>query len=132
MSLSATLNVLRVLIWETFWQAVASRIFWVLLTVTGVCVVFCLGLKGERDPKQNTEFIRPDDPQYDPQKAAKSGVTPITGQISLAFGAIPVPLGRDAEDAVEFMMAGATAVQVGTASYAEVVRLIIGTRFNPS
>src|SRR5437773_9314705 len=102
MSLSAALNVVRVLVWETFWQAIASRVFWVLLAVTAVSVVFCLGLRvtgprGQRDPDQNTEFIRPDDPNFDREKAARAGVVVVEGQISLAFGAIRVPLNRDAE-----------------------------------
>jgi hypothetical protein len=108
MSFPAAVNVLRALIWESFWQAIASRIFWVLLTVTAVCILFCLGLnvtapKGERDPKEPNYFLPRSDPQFDPDKAAKSGVSPIEGQISLAFGTIPVPLGRNPEDAVEFI-----------------------------
>ena len=41
MNVSSGVYVLRWLIVDTFRQALASRIFWIMLTVSGVFILFC-------------------------------------------------------------------------------------------
>src|SRR6266850_2428621 len=96
MTLPAAINVVRCLIWESFWQSVASRIFLVTLSVTAICMLFCLsvgahGGRLERDGDAYPEFVPANDPQYDETKAAQTGVQAIHGELTLAFGAVRLP-----------------------------------------
>jgi ABC-type transport system involved in multi-copper enzyme maturation permease subunit len=106
MTLSAAMNVLRWLAWDTFRQAFAGRIFWVMLTISGVAIFFCssVGVNGgmvERSPHEVTEFI----PYHSaaPDVIKRSGVTEIEGDLTLAFGTIHVPHARAADDSVHFL-----------------------------
>jgi ABC-type transport system involved in multi-copper enzyme maturation permease subunit len=107
MTLSAAMNVLRWLVWDTFRQALAGRIFWVMLTISAVAVLFCasVGVRGgnvERLPNEITEFI-PRDSQIDPEVKKRSGVFEVEGDLTLAFGAIRVPHARASDDSVHFL-----------------------------
>jgi ABC-type transport system involved in multi-copper enzyme maturation permease subunit len=106
MTLSAAMNVLRWLVWDTFRQALAGRIFWVMLAISAVAVLFCssVGVRGgyvERSPQEITEFI----PRHsaDPEVIKRSGVTEIDGELTLAFGTIHIPHARAADDSVHFL-----------------------------
>jgi ABC-type transport system involved in multi-copper enzyme maturation permease subunit len=104
-TLPVAVNVLRYLIWETFWQSIASRIYWVLLTVTAVAVLFCFGVgvtgsRLERDSDERIEFIPAKDKKNDPKKLAQAGIQVIHGDLTLAFGAVRVPHARGPEDSV--------------------------------
>ncbi|MFL5341861.1 MAG: ABC transporter permease subunit [Gemmataceae bacterium] len=115
MSLPAAVNVVRGLIWETFWQAVASRIFWVMLAVSACCILFCAGVRvhgGARQFGEDAEFLPAS--QFDPKKVDKTGVVPIQGQISFGFGAVHVSLGRDVDDAVRFVELVLSSIVAGT------------------
>ena len=107
MNLPTAVNVLRWLIWDTFCQSLASRIFWLMLAISGIAFVFCAsvgvsGGKAPRDPKNPTEFL-PRDQAGDPAMAEQHGVNIIEGELTLAFGAVRVPHARDAEDSVHFL-----------------------------
>ncbi len=106
MNLSAAMNVLRWLAWDTFRQAIAGRIFWVMLAISAVAILFCssVGVRGgfvARSPKEVTEFIPRN--SADPEVIKRSGVTEIEGDLTLAFGAIHVPHARAADDSVHFL-----------------------------
>lgn len=108
MNLPAALYAVRWMIRDTFRQARASGIVWVMLVVSILCILLCLsigttGPKNWRDPKDPTPEILPRDPGDDPAKVAKSGIPLVSGEVTFGFGAIPVPLGRDALDAVRFI-----------------------------
>ena len=63
MSGSAFIYVTRWLIRDTFRQALASHIFWIMLAVSGLCTLFCLGVSirgGEPlKAKGDTELYKP-------------------------------------------------------------------------
>jgi ABC-type transport system involved in multi-copper enzyme maturation permease subunit len=107
LNLSAAVNILRWLAWDTFRQAVAARVFWVMLTVSAVAVLFCagIGIRGgrvEHVPGEPTEFL-PRGSGVDSKEAERQGIIEVQGEMTLAFGFIRVPHARDAEDSVHFL-----------------------------
>jgi ABC-type transport system involved in multi-copper enzyme maturation permease subunit len=80
----------RWLIWDTFRQSLASRIFWVMLGASAVVIITCLSVSIE-----GGEALRyPGDVELQ---------TP-HGEIALGFGAFRLPLSRDGESAVRFIL----------------------------
>ncbi len=109
MNLPLAILTIRWSVRDTFRQALASGIFWLMLAVSLLCTVFCLsvGVEGAA-PLHHADGP----PEFLPRKhedlssispAAKAGVEVVGGDLTLAFGAIRLPLGRDAEDAVRFL-----------------------------
>jgi hypothetical protein len=122
MNLPQAILTIRLLFRDTFRQSIASGIFWLMLGVSLLCILLCLsaGIEGGQSlhhPGELTEFLPRDDPQAaDKAKVARHGVDVINGGVTLGFGAVRVPLGRDAEDAVHFLqllLAGAVADAAG-------------------
>jgi ABC-type transport system involved in multi-copper enzyme maturation permease subunit len=113
------LYVMRLLIRDTFRQAVASSIFWLMLGASSLCILICLsiGVKGAtplHHPEDLPEFL-PRSTPVDPVKAASSGVDVVSGELTLGFGAVRLSLGRDAEDAIRFLQLLLTGVVADTA-----------------
>jgi ABC-type transport system involved in multi-copper enzyme maturation permease subunit len=83
------LDVVRWLARDTFAQALTSRLFWLMLTITAVVILFCLsvGIQGGQPlhAPDDFELSRPH------------------GRITLGFGAYEGPLFRDGEAAVRFL-----------------------------
>jgi ABC-type transport system involved in multi-copper enzyme maturation permease subunit len=136
------LATLTLLIQDTFRQACATGIFWIMLAVTGVCALLCLSVNISGDvrlraedepglflPKPSRDLMvrsvvaalggaGPLDTavlagaagkkvwfalEYNPQLAEREGIPTVRGQMTLAFGTIPVPLVRERRDAVVFL-----------------------------
>ena len=92
------LYALRWLIYDTFWQALTSRVFWVLLGLSGICIVFCLGVSVEGGvQREGKELFTPDN---QPLVAGSKGI----GQASLLFGAFTYEISRDAEREIRFFL----------------------------
>jgi ABC-type transport system involved in multi-copper enzyme maturation permease subunit len=129
------------LIRDTFRQAWASAISWMMLAGTGTCVLLCLSATVSGDAElysadepglflpppapravvpsavavlgssgplealtltevsQNTWF----DLKTNPARARQEGIETISGRLTLVFGAVSVPLGRERRDAVHFL-----------------------------
>lgn len=102
MTLPATLFALRWLIWDTFRQSLAARTFWLLLALSGMCIIFCLGVgvtgRGVQKPEGETELIGGDDQPF-------TGTNPGDGRLTLGFGLLRVGLPRDARTSVHFLQA---------------------------
>jgi ABC-type transport system involved in multi-copper enzyme maturation permease subunit len=102
---------------DTLRQALASGVFWLMLTISAICIVFCLSIQPvgglEKTSGSNPEFLPSSDPET--AKADKS-VDIINGELRLAFGAFPIKMGRDREDAVrhiQLILAGFVADTLG-------------------
>lgn len=145
---------LKHLIRDTFRQAWASGISWVLLVATGVCVLLCLSVSVSNDAtlQGNEEpgfFLPPPPPRTvvpsvvlvlgssnpleaitlsgtsqrvwyaldaNPTVARQEGIETIRGNMSLAFGAMSIPLARERRDAIHFLelvLAGGVAGTLG-------------------
>lgn len=119
MNRTALLSAIRCLLWDTFRQARASGIFWLMLAVSGVCIAVCLSMrvKGAEDlGGEDASGFVPRTMPVDPTQAQMSGVTQVRGQLLIGFGAVRVDLGRDAHDAVrhvQLILAGVVADTAG-------------------
>lgn len=89
MTSKQTLTAWRWLAYDTFRQSLSGRLFWLMLGISAVVIVFCLGVSiqdgGPLHPPDDFELDRPH------------------GQLTLAFGAFRGPLFRDGEAAVRFL-----------------------------
>jgi ABC-type transport system involved in multi-copper enzyme maturation permease subunit len=89
------------LIYDTFRQALASRIFWIMLGVSVLCIIFCLGVRVETglSPRLpgDTELYTVDNQPFTGGGSGKSG------SLSLLYGFIRVEHNRHPEDAVKFI-----------------------------
>lgn len=96
------LYALRWLVWDTVRQALAARICWVILAGTALCVAFCLSISIDGgEPLRN-----PDDTElYSRDGKPLTGPNPDPGWLSLAFGAVRLPLFRDGAAEVRFLQA---------------------------
>jgi hypothetical protein len=120
MSASAAVNVIRWLVWDTFRQAAAARLSWVMLAVSLIAILFCagVGVRGGRvewAPNEVPEFL-PRDSGADADATRRSGVQEVHGELTLGFGAVTVPHARDAADSVHFIqliLAGGVAGTLG-------------------
>jgi ABC-type transport system involved in multi-copper enzyme maturation permease subunit len=97
MDAPAVLYALRWLIHDTFRQALTSRVFWIMLGLSGLCILFCLGvsIEGGADRDVN-EFYHPKTGEL-----IKPGAT--SGHMSLLFGVFRYSFSRTAEPEVNFL-----------------------------
>jgi hypothetical protein len=140
MNLPAVLFAVRLLVRDTFRQAIASGVCWLMLGVSALCILLCLSVRVEGDlplraPGETTEFFSKSDRdraaaavastvasaaslsagglpippaglswEYKQIATAQQHNVPVVGgEMTLAFGALPVPLARDREHAVHFI-----------------------------
>jgi ABC-type transport system involved in multi-copper enzyme maturation permease subunit len=87
---------------DTFRQSVASRLFWLIVAASGLCILLCLsvrvqGVTAEKLPGE-IELTGRDHKPF-------TGQSGETGSVGFAFGAIRVQMTRDAETAVRFLHA---------------------------
>jgi ABC-type transport system involved in multi-copper enzyme maturation permease subunit len=121
----SNLVTLAQLIRDTFRQANASGICWMMLAVTAICVGLCLSVGVSGDVALHSEdepalFLPPPEPdtalsrtaasqkigislETDPVVAGRDGIKTISGRITLAFGAVSFPVSRDRSEAVQFL-----------------------------
>jgi len=93
-----TIYAVRWLIRDTFRQARATRLFWIMLAVSGLCIVFCLGVGVEggdslRRPGEQELFDRHNQPFVGANR----------GHMTLLFGTMRFELARDAEGGVHLL-----------------------------
>ena len=139
---------------DTFRQACASGICWIMLAVTALCVLLCLSVNLSGDAALYAQdepgfFLPPPSPRtlapsvvlplgssgplealaltaaspkvwfsldINPALARREGIETIKGRMTLAFGAISIPLGRERSDSVRFLellLAGGIAGTLG-------------------
>jgi len=97
MNAPSLLYALRWLTRDTFRQAVAGKVFWLMLGVSALAIVFCLGVHAEGGTiRDEGEIYLPDG-----RPAAPSATPP--GSLSLFFGAMTVEIARDRTSAVEMI-----------------------------
>jgi hypothetical protein len=98
----AVLYAFRWLVHDTFRQAAASRVSLLMLGVTGLCTVFCLGVSVEG----GLSLPQPGDiERYDKYGRPVTGTSQVEGKISLLFGAFQVEMFRDRVRDVHFLQA---------------------------
>jgi ABC-type transport system involved in multi-copper enzyme maturation permease subunit len=92
----------RWLIRDTFCQALTSRVFWLMLGTSAVCILFCLSVSVE-----GPRTLRPEGESelYGPDHQPLTGANPAPGHMTLLFGVARVELFRDVESEVHFLQA---------------------------
>ena len=123
MKISQAARTLGWLVRDTFRQSLASGIFWILLAVSLLAIGVCAtaGVSGPAraaaPPGENGDFLpRGDKDAKNPAKMKQSGVIAVDGDLTLGFGAVRIPLVRDAHNAVHFLqllLAGGVADTLG-------------------
>lgn len=109
MNPAGTWRALGWMIRDTFRQSLAYRVFWILLATSLLCTLVCSSVRIEGAKNlaldgENADFLPQDDPEaVDAEALRKSGVAVISGQVTLGWGLIQVPLARDARSAVHFL-----------------------------
>jgi len=138
MNAQANFATVKYLIKDTFRQAHASGVSWMMLAITAICVVLCLSVNvtGDVSLKSQDEpvlFLPQPSPhpvasgampgqedssplENDPDLSRREGIETVRGRVTLAFGAISFPVVREREDTVffvELLLAGAIAGTFG-------------------
>ena len=123
MKFSQALCTVGWLVRDTFRQALASGIFWILLAVSLLAIGVCAsaGVSGPArlaQPGENGDFLPRGDKRCTRHaaKMKQSGVIAVEGDLTLGFGAVRIPLARDAHNAVHFLqlvLAGGVADTLG-------------------
>jgi hypothetical protein len=109
MNLPNVLAVLRCLVADTFRQARASGVLWLMLVISGLCVLFCLSVEVTGgttiyQPGETREFVPAGDPAaQDPTMLRRHGVDAPRGEVRLLFGAFRIPYQRYREEPVHFL-----------------------------
>lgn len=111
------------LIRDTFRQSLASGVCWLVLGVSALSITVCAsaGVSGDVNLRpaadENPDFLPRFDPDAkDAHKLQQSGVVVAGGELTLAWGAVRVPMARDARSAVHFLelvLAGGVADALG-------------------
>jgi ABC-type transport system involved in multi-copper enzyme maturation permease subunit len=116
-SLPAAIRTVRWMVRDTFRQSVASKLFWVMLGVTLLCTVFCLGIRvdtpGER-PRHPAEIPDRLPKGFDP-RAASEGIPESGGTMSLGFGLFEMKVPKFKADAVRFVQLWLAGILADTA-----------------
>src|SRR5262245_22782792 len=111
MNSSSVLYALRWLVRDTFRQAMAGKVFWIMLVVSGLCTIFCLGIRvegGASRPEKDFLYTKKDDPL--------AGPNPDPGRLSLLFGAFNVAsVSREASDEIHLIQVFLASWVAGTA-----------------
>lgn len=91
--------VLRWLVRDTFRQARTTRIFWMMLGFSALCIIFCFGLS-----VTGGDNLREGDFLFNPKtNEPLAGPSRDLGELGLLFGAFRVNLTRDRESAVQLI-----------------------------
>src|SRR5262245_42641522 len=120
----STFAPMKPLVRDTFRQAWASGISGILLVATAICVVLCLSVDVSGDVAlhggdEPVLFLPPPSPratapspagpkggsplEFDPAFARREGIEVVGGRMTLAFGAVSIPVSRERSDAVSFL-----------------------------
>ncbi|MBI2803611.1 MAG: ABC transporter permease subunit [Planctomycetes bacterium] len=98
MDAPAVLYALRWLIHDTFRQTLTSRVFWILLGLSGLCIVFCLGVSVEGGAvREGKEF-------FTPEGNVLAAPNVESGRMNLLFGLFPVSFSRTPDEPVQLVL----------------------------
>ena len=115
MTLPELIHAVRWMVRDTFRQSLATKLFWVMLAVTGVCTLVCLSIdvRGDVAPVGGADLplvMTEDEADRIGRDNLKAdGVRVISGEVTFGFGAVSAELARNREDAVrnvQILLAG--------------------------
>jgi ABC-type transport system involved in multi-copper enzyme maturation permease subunit len=118
-SLPTAIRTVRWMVRDTFRQSLASKLFWVMLALTGLCSLFCLSISvtGDREPPRHPFQLPTYMPRFEDSEAVrKEGIRIVSGEVSLGFGLFKFEVAKHRTDSVKLIqlwMAGVLADTVG-------------------
>lgn len=122
MTLPDAIRTVRWMVRDTARQAVATKLFWVMLAACTVAVGVCgsVGVSGDSaltraEGEVPAALPASEAAKIGTDKVQADGVKILGGRVSLGFGAVTAPLGRDREDAVRTIMLYLVAIVADTA-----------------
>lgn len=122
MNLPQALYAIRWLVWDTFRQALASGVFWIMLALSTIAIGVCLsvGVQGGENPfksGEETSIVPPGDLEAQKAAAVARGEVVIPGgEMTIGFGAFHIPFKRFRTESVryiELLLAGGVADSIG-------------------
>jgi ABC-type transport system involved in multi-copper enzyme maturation permease subunit len=117
-ALPTAIRTVRWMVRDTFRQSLATRLFWVMLGLTLLCTVFCLGASVTGDEQREKH---PDElPVYMPKSQADAkvkaeGIRVAGGQVSLGFGLFKFEVGKSRNDSVKLIQLWLAGILADTA-----------------
>ncbi len=118
-SLPTAIRTVRWMVRDTFRQSLASKLFWLMLALTALCTLFCLGIRvtGDDEKPRHPDQL----PTYMPRSEATpevqaEGIRVVNGEVSLGFGLFTFEVGKHRTDSVRLIqlwLAGVLADTVG-------------------
>lgn len=116
-ALPTAIRTVRWMVRDTFRQSLASKLFWVMIGITALCTLFCLGITvntpGER-PRHPDEI--PDRlPKGADPRAAAEGIPESGGTMTLGFGLFVLDVPKFKGDAVRFFQLWLAGILADTA-----------------
>ena len=100
MKVPTSLSTIVWLVRETFRQALSTRLFWLMLGVSGLCILFCLGARIEGGGSLR---IDGEIELFGGDGKPLAGPNPKPGRLSLGFGGVRLNLFRDGRAEVHFL-----------------------------
>jgi ABC-type transport system involved in multi-copper enzyme maturation permease subunit len=97
MDAPSVLYALRWLIHDTFRQTLSSRVFWIMLGLSAICILFCLGVGVEGGTERDEGEI------YTKSGKVLAGPNEEPGRMTLLFGMFPLAFSRTANEEVLFI-----------------------------
>ena len=118
-SLPIAIRTVQWMVRDTFRQSLSSKLFWVMLGLTTLCTIFCLGISvtgDEQRPRHPFELPTYMPRSEDSEKVRKEGIRVVSGEVSLGFGLFKFDVTKNRTDSVRLIqlwMAGILADTVG-------------------
>ncbi len=118
-TLPMAIRTVRWMVRDTFRQSLASKLFWVMLLLTVICSIFCLGIsvKGDEEPERHPFQLPTYMPKFeDNAKVRKEGIRVVSGEVTLGFGLFKFDVTKNRADSIRLIqlwMAGILADTVG-------------------
>jgi ABC-type transport system involved in multi-copper enzyme maturation permease subunit len=104
---------------DTFRQSVATKLFWVMLGLTALCTVFCMGIEVVAPPERQRhpdELPLRGNKNYEADKFRAEGIDIAEGKVRLGFGLFEFDIAKSRTDSVrqiQLWLAGVLADTAG-------------------
>jgi hypothetical protein len=112
----------RWMIRDTFRQSLHTKLVWVMLAISAVCTLFAASVRvsgdmaGTRTDFEVPAFIpKAEADRLGEQKVKTDGVRVVSGEISMGFGLVSLPVGRHRDDSVRHIQLWLAAALADTA-----------------
>ncbi len=112
------LRTVRWMVRDTFRQSLYTKLFWVMLGLTGLCTLFCFGVEIDAPPERTREPGEIRDrvnPNITPESERNPGTPVIEGHVRLGFGLFEFPIGKSRTDSIRLLQLWLAGILADTA-----------------